>query len=222
MQGKSCDELLRRGAAQLGLPLDESLVRQFERYRRLLATWGEKINLTALRDPQQVVIRHFLDSLALVRRLPAAAALPVPTLVDVGSGAGLPGAVCALLRPDLRVTLVERVNKKAAFLLTLRRELGLHYEVRPEDAARLPTRFGAVISRAALPLPQWLPFATQLAAPGGVVVAMTSAAEPLPAPPDALQLQLDELYDVGAGPHRLLLYAVTGAPAEVALPAPTS
>lgn len=220
MEIKEGEQLLRRGAAQLGLPLDERLVRQFDCYRSLLATWGKKINLTALHDPQQVVIRHFLDSLALVRRLPAAAELPAPTLVDVGSGAGLPGAVCALLRPDLRVTLVERVNKKAAFLLTLRRELGLHYEVLAEDAARLHCRFGAVVSRAALPLPQWLPLAGSLAQPGGVVLAMTAAAETLPAKPAQLQLQLDELYDVGAGPHRLLVYAVAGTPAEAALSPP--
>ena len=205
--------LLRRGAAQLGLPLDDAAVQQFERYRSLLATWGKKINLTALHDPQQVVIRHFLDSLALVRRLPPVTALPAATLVDVGSGAGLPGAVCALLRPDLQVTLVERVNKKAAFLLTLRRELGLRYEVFAEDAAKLRGRFGIVISRAALPLPAWLPLASRLALPGGAVLAMTTPDEPLPSEPPVLQRQADDIYDVGGGPHRLLVYLVTGEPA---------
>lgn len=206
------EHLLRSGAAQLGLPVDAATAQKFERYRRLLAAWGEKINLTALHDPRQVVIRHFLDSLALVRRLPAESALPAPTLVDVGSGAGLPGAVCALLRPELQVTLVERVNKKAAFLLTLRRELGLRYEVFADDAAKLQTRFGIVVSRAALPLPQWLPLASRLALPGGVVLAMTTPAETLPTEPPTLARQRDELYDVGAGPHRLLLYAVAGDP----------
>ena len=213
------EHLLRRGAAQLGLPLDETAAQHFERYRSLLATWGKKINLTALHDPQQVVIRHFLDSMALVRRLPPVTALPAATLVDVGSGAGLPGAVGALLRPDLQVTLVERVNKKAAFLLTLRRELGLRYEVFADDAAKLRTRFGIVISRAALPLPAWLPLASRLALPGGVVLAMTTLDEPLPVEPPALQLQTDEIYDVGGGPHRLLAYAVRGESA-VALPVP--
>ncbi len=215
--------LLHRGAAQLGLPLDDTAVQKFERYRRLLALWGQKINLTALHDPQQVVIRHFLDSLALVRRLPTAAELPAPTLVDVGSGAGLPGAVCAMLRPELRVTLVERVSKKAAFLLTLRRELGLQYEVYADDATRLHEQFGIVVSRAALPLPRWLPLGRKLARPGGVVLAMTSLSEPLPPLPPGLGLKTDETYDVGAGPYRLLSYSVAAPascePAEPLAPA---
>lgn len=201
------EQLLQRGAAQLGLPLDTAVQQKFESYRRLLATWGAKMNLTAVREPQQVVIRHFLDSLALVRRLPSADVLPAATLVDVGSGAGLPGAVCALLRPDLQVTLVERISKKAAFLQTLRRELGLHYEVCADDATKLNKRFGVVVSRAALPLPRWLPLASQLVLPGGVVMAMISSPEPLPAPPETLQLTADETYDVGAGPYRLLAYS---------------
>lgn len=209
--------LLQQGAAQLGLRLEPAVVQQFARYRSLLALWGQKMNLTALHDPQQVVIRHFLDSLALVRRLPKLAELPAPTLVDVGSGAGLPGAVCALLRPELQVTLVERVSKKAAFLLTLRRELGLHYEVCVDDATRLQSQFGVVVSRAALPLGRWLPLARKLARPGGTVLAMTSPSEPLPPPPAGLGVKLDEIYDVGAGPHRLLVYAVAGSAASEAL-----
>jgi 16S rRNA (guanine527-N7)-methyltransferase len=204
------EHLLHRGAAELGLPLEPAVRQQFDRYRRLLAAWGQKMNLTAVRDPEQVVIRHFLDSLALVRRLPTLLELPAPTLVDVGSGAGLPGAVCALLRPELAVTLVERVNKKAAFLLTLRRELGLRYEVFADDAVKLRSQFGIVVSRAALPLPRWVALGSQLVAPGGVVLAMTSLSEPLPPLPPTLRLTADETYDVGAGPHRLLRYAASG------------
>jgi 16S rRNA (guanine527-N7)-methyltransferase len=133
----------------------------------------------------------------------------VPTLVDVGSGAGLPGAVCALMRPELRVTLAERIGKKAAFLLTLRRELGLPYEVFADDAAKLRERYGLVVSRAALPLPRWLALATTLVAPGGLVLAMTSLSEPLPAPPSPLALTDARTYDVGAGPYRLLTYTAT-------------
>jgi 16S rRNA (guanine527-N7)-methyltransferase len=152
------------------------------------------------------MIRHFLDSLALVRRLPVASDLAAPTLVDVGSGAGLPGAVCALMRPDLRVTLVERISKKAAFLLTLRRELGLHYDVLADDATKLQGRFGIVCSRAALPLERWLPLAAKLVEPGGLVFSMSSLGDAVPPPPPSLRPDLDETYDVGAGPYRLLRY----------------
>ena len=131
-------DLLIEQAARLDVPIDATILAKLGRYQALLAEWGDKINLTALRDPTDVAVRHFLDSLALVRELPTPeelAQLGLPcTLVDVGSGAGFPGALCALCRPALRVTLVERIGKKAAFLQTLRRELGLHYEVAADDA----------------------------------------------------------------------------------------
>ena len=199
-------QLLTAGAMQLGLPLDEALCEQFQRYLQLLTLWGKKMNLTAVQEPRQVVVRHFLDSLALVRRLPSATELPTASLVDIGSGAGLPGAICALLRPDLQVTLVERIGKKAAFLMTLRRELGLRYEVVADDASKLSQQFGIAVSRAALPLPEWLQLGRQLVLPGGMVLVMTSLAEVIPPPPLDCRLVLDENYDVGAGPYRLLGY----------------
>ena len=210
------DALLRQGAAVLGLSLDAAQRAQFARYAQLLAQWGEKINLTALRDPQQVVVRHFLDSLALVRHLPAPVSAAPLRLVDVGSGAGFPGAVCALLRPELQVTLVERISKKAAFLLALRRELGLRYEVVCADAAQLGERFDLVVSRAALPLPRWLALGSGLLAPGGALLAMTSPSEPVPPPPPGCAQTLDVTYDVGAGPHRLLGWQRPASPAAAA------
>lgn len=198
-------ELLAQGAARLGLALDEAAQERFARYQQLLGEWGARINLTAVHEPREVIIRHFLDSLVVAARLPGADALPAPTLVDVGSGAGFPGAVCALARPDLRVTLCERIGKKAAFLLTLRRELGLRYEVVADDAGALPGGYGVAVARAALQPPAWLALGAKLVAPGGVVVAMTSVREPLPPLPPGTELLRDETYDVGAGPHRLLL-----------------
>jgi 16S rRNA (guanine527-N7)-methyltransferase len=208
--------LLVGGAAQLGLPLSELQLAQLARYQALLSEWGEKINLTALRDPADIVTRHFLDSLALVRALPSTTQLLAAgldrSLVDVGSGAGFPGVLCALLRPELHVTLVERIGKKAAFLLALRRELGLHYRVEAISADRLVTRYAIAVSRAALPLAEWLPLATALSAPSGFIFAMTTPREPMPAqletPLQVKDTQLmpcaDITYDVGAGSHRLL------------------
>jgi 16S rRNA (guanine527-N7)-methyltransferase len=207
---------LREGAAALGLPLDAAKMGALSRYQALLAEWNAKINLTALRDPGAVVVGHFLDSLALVRALPTADLAP-PTLVDVGSGAGFPGVLCALLRPDLRVTLVERIGKKAAFLLALRRELGLTYQVEASDAERLVSSagdggFGIVVSRAALPLPGWLALGARLGSPAGWVFAMTTPHEPLPPPSSLLAVGLaprpvhDSDYDVGAGRRRLLAF----------------
>jgi 16S rRNA (guanine527-N7)-methyltransferase len=204
-------DLLLSGALALGLPISEGVLAQLVRYQALLAEWGERINLTALRDPKDVIVRHFLDSLALVRALPASAELhaaghddrAAASLVDVGSGAGFPGVLCALLRPELRVTLVERIGKKAAFLLALRRELGLRYEVVAESAERLPNRYAIAVSRAALPLPDWIPFAARLVAPSGWIFAMTTPHEPIPSANDVTPYT-DITYDVGAGAHRIL------------------
>ncbi len=198
--------LLVASAPQQGVSLPVEAARRLIRYAELLEQWGRKINLTAVVGREQIVRRHFLDSLALVGRLPAAELLPKPSLLDVGSGAGFPGVLCALCRPDLQVTLSERIGKKAAFLLTVRRELGLKFEVFAEDATRHTATFGIVVSRAALPLPEWLPFAAAMTAPSGFVFAMTSPGEPVPPPPSNLSLYLDDSYDVGAGKHRILGY----------------
>lgn len=202
------EALLCRGAAQLGVSLDEVQLVQLRRYQALLAEWSAKMNLTAVRDPREVIVRHFLDSLALLRALPTQGTLPEPTLVDIGSGAGFPGVFCALFRSDLHVTLVERIGKKAAFLSALRRELGLKYEVEALSAERLPGGYGVAVSRAALPLPDWLLLAGRLVAPRGYVFAMTTPREPLPKGPEFQNLELlcDVTYDVGAGPRRILGY----------------
>ncbi len=102
---------LRDGAERLGVRLDAAALARLDAYLALLQLWGRKINLTAipLDDVERIATLHFLDSLACVARLPLLSDLPQPTLIDVGSGAGFPGVLCALLRPDLRVTLVERV-----------------------------------------------------------------------------------------------------------------
>lgn len=175
-----------------------------ERYIALLLHWGRAINLTAVKDPEQIVTRHFADSLSLVSCLPATDALPQPTLLDVGSGAGFPGVLCALCRPDLQVTLCERVGKKAAFLLALRRQLGLSYEVVSADGQTLNRRFGLVVSRAALPLQRWLDLAQNLVAPSGFVYAMTSADEASPKLPQTLVSLAPFEYQLG-GASRCVL-----------------
>lgn len=204
--------LLLSGAARLEISVNAQQLAQLQKYQALLQSWGRKINLTALHDASDIVVRHFLDSLALLRELPSAAELAAEklssTLVDVGSGAGFPGVICALFRPDLRVTLVERIGKKAAFLLALRRELGLTYEVEAESAERLGRNFSIIVSRAAMSFADWLHLGASLAEPAGWVFAMTSSNEPklsegiLP----ELRLDCETAYDVGAGLHLIRRY----------------
>jgi 16S rRNA (guanine527-N7)-methyltransferase len=150
---------------------------QLDRYLALLETWNKRINLTSVRDANEIRRKHFDDSLAVVPHLPAEAR----TLVDVGSGAGFPGAVLALARPDLAVTLVESNNKKVAFLRTVARELGLANVT--VDASRIEAvrdrqgfvPFDVAISRATFAVPDWLTLGLTLVRPGGLVIAMEGA-----------------------------------------------
>jgi len=164
---------LTTGAAAVGVALAAAEVEALGRYLDLLLRWNRRINLTRLASPVAVVDRHFIDSLALAPRL-----APGGTLLDVGTGAGFPGAVVAITRPDVRVTLCESVGKKAAFLRALVLALRLNCEVvdaRSETLVRSGRRFAAVVSRAVLPLPEWLPHAAPLVAAGGLLLAMVAA-----------------------------------------------
>lgn len=204
--------LLHEGARTLGLQLDAQALARLDAYAALLQQWGRKINLTAIPvdDPQQIAVQHFLDSLACVARLPSLSELPSPTLIDVGSGAGFPGVLCALMRPDLRVTLVERVGKKAAFLLTLRRELGLTYTVESCDAEKLIAPdprdgFGVAVSRAALPPPLWIEMGRRLVAPSGFVLAMMSDREAAPQAEGCICLA-ENSYELAGARRRIITW----------------
>src|SRR5687768_3708569 len=174
---------LRRGSAALGVPVSPALVAGLSRYLDLLLFWNRKVNLTAVREPREIVDRHFVDSLAVLPHIPPTAR----TLVDIGSGGGFPGAVIALARPDLAVSLVESIHKKAAFLEALRRYLPLpntrSFAARAEDSAKTaPALADGAISRAVWDLPDWLIRAASFVTPSGTILAMEgSDLQPLPA-----------------------------------------
>jgi 16S rRNA (guanine527-N7)-methyltransferase len=110
---------LAAGLAELGIALPEAAQHQLLAFRDLLLKWNKTYNLTALRDPKQAISHHLLDSLAI---LPHVGAGP---LLDVGSGGGLPGIPLAIARPELSVSMVDTVQKKATFLQQAAIELGL-------------------------------------------------------------------------------------------------
>lgn len=130
-------------AARLGIALDPGQQRTFERYAALLTEWNERVNLTAIVEPSEIATKHFLDSLT---GLPARRWRAGERLVDVGSGAGFPGMALAIALPELRVTLVESVGKKARFLETAAVELGLAgirvVNARAEELAHDPAHRG--------------------------------------------------------------------------------
>ena len=123
-----------------------TLLPQLSLYLDLLLKWNERTNLTSIRSPEEIVQRHFGESLFAALHLSP----ETPTLLDFGSGAGFPGIPIALLRPDIRVALAESQNKKASFLREAVRTLGLACEVWPVRVEALPeaARFHTVTLRA--------------------------------------------------------------------------
>jgi 16S rRNA (guanine527-N7)-methyltransferase len=114
-------ETIRRALGEFQLQASDQQVIQIQQYIKILLQWNEKINLTAIRDPLEILNRHFCESMY------AAVAVPVENgrLADVGSGAGFPGIPLKIIRPDLQVFLIESNIKKATFLAEVARELGL-------------------------------------------------------------------------------------------------
>ena len=115
------DELILHALSEFQLVATRKQVEQIQQYMRILLAWNDKINLTAIRDPREILYRHFCESMYGV------VAKPVENgrLADVGSGAGFPGIPLKLMRPDLQVFLIESNVKKATFLAEVVRELGL-------------------------------------------------------------------------------------------------
>jgi 16S rRNA (guanine527-N7)-methyltransferase len=165
--------LLQDGAAALGLELTAAAREQFLFYLTELKRWNARVNLTGLKTDKDIVVKGFLDSLAVLPFLGEPA-----SLADLGSGAGFPGLALKLARPELALTLVEAREKKAAFLeyvmacLRLTDVAVARVHLTPARARDWEPRFGAVVSRATLKLSQFLSLAAPLLAPGGVALAL--------------------------------------------------
>jgi len=119
---------------RMAVEIDQVLAGKLARYLQLLLQWNARTNLSAIREPETIVLRHFGESLQCAAALPLASG----TLLDYGSGAGFPGAACALTNSKLHVTLAESQNKKAAFLLELCRHVPLSAEVYAGRVESLP------------------------------------------------------------------------------------
>ncbi|MGA7342594.1 MAG: 16S rRNA (guanine(527)-N(7))-methyltransferase RsmG [Terracidiphilus sp.] len=155
--------------AELG-PVDAGTAVRFEEYLSLILRWNARMNLTAIRDEEGIRARHFLESIACARALPAG----IGTLVDFGSGAGLPGIPIALCRPEIAVTLAESQGKKAAFLQEAVRVLGISARVHAGRAETLATRFDCVTMRAVDRMAAAVAVGAELVAEGGWLALMTT------------------------------------------------
>lgn len=156
------------------LDLDPALATPLLDYLALLARWNQTYNLTAVRNPHEMVVKHLLDSLAMHPYVDAIAAAG-GALADLGTGAGLPGIPLAIVKPGLRVTLVESNGKKARFMREAVRQLGLKdvrvAESRIEALAE-PAAYDAITARALATLPLIVELGGHLLKPGGQLLAM--------------------------------------------------
>lgn len=127
-------ELLKTESEKLGLKLDEIALERFDKYAELLVYWNERINLTAILEPDDIVLKHFVDSLAFLKYCsPENGA----SLIDVGTGAGFPGLALKIARPDLNVTLMDSTKKKLGVIDEILKEVDLSANVvhtRAEEA----------------------------------------------------------------------------------------
>ena len=164
---------LRHGSAELGLKLDDEQVGSLLQYLDLLHKWNKVYNLTSVRDPAEMLTHHLLDSLAVVGPLLRQTAGRPVRLLDVGSGAGLPGTVIAICCPQVRVDCVDTVAKKAAFIqqaaatLLLPNLRGLHARVESLDEP-----YDLIASRAFASLADFVHWSAGALAREGVWMAM--------------------------------------------------
>jgi len=160
---------LKVGLAAIGLDLDLNTQQRLLDYIGLIEKWNRVYNLTAIREPEKMVSHHLLDSLVVAKHLSA------KRLLDVGSGAGLPGIPLALANQNMHVTLLDANHKKSAFLTQAVIELGLKdVEVCGErvESWHIRNKFDVIISRAFSDLGEFVRMTRHLLVPGGIFAAM--------------------------------------------------
>jgi 16S rRNA (guanine527-N7)-methyltransferase len=167
-------QVLAEGIAEMGLDISAEQQGKLMDYLALMFKWNSVYNLTSLRDPMQMVTHHLLDSLAAVPAFAGA-----KNVLDVGSGGGLPGIVLAIVRPDMKVSMIDTVHKKTAFLTQVKAELGLAnvtiYTARVEQL-QVSDKFDVITSRAFADLSDFVNWSSHLLAEQGRYIALKGVA----------------------------------------------
>jgi 16S rRNA (guanine527-N7)-methyltransferase len=173
MTAEGTDARLNELLQQAGLEsLDDETAHKFTDYLSLFVRWNKKLNLSSVRDEGGILSRHFIESIAVAQSLPS----EIATLLDFGSGAGLPGIPIALCRPRVAVTLAESQMKKAAFLQEAVRVLRISAKVHADRAETLNESFDCITLRAVEKMPKAVAAAVKLVAPQGWLALMTTDA----------------------------------------------
>jgi 16S rRNA (guanine527-N7)-methyltransferase len=194
--GKGHEGRISAVAQALSAPLSQATIARLSAWFDLLCVWNAKIDLTAARSPDELADLLLADALVLARHEPAGGAV-----VDVGAGAGAPGLALYLLRPDLRVTLVEPMQKRVAFLRTVAGQVGASGEggslrvvrARGEDLAEQGLRFDGAAARATFSPDEWLALAPRLLVPSGAAWVLLAREDP-PAVTAGWEVSVDEAY----------------------------
>lgn len=209
----NAEAVLRAGLAELHVSLSDAQVQGLLDYQNLIGKWTKVYNLTAVRDPAEMLTHHLLDSLAAVAPLQKhlqGRGLSAASLLDVGSGAGLPGVVLAICCPGLAVTCVDTVGKKAAFIkhvalaLGLPNLSGLHARVET-----ITQPFDVICSRAFASLADFAGWSQAALSPGGVWMALKGkhpAEELAMLPPDVAMFHVEPLAVPGLAAERCIIW----------------
>ena len=209
----NAEAVLRAGLTELHLSLSDAQVQGLLDYQNLIGKWTKVYNLTAVRDPAEMLTHHLLDSLAAVAPLQKhlqSRGLSAPSLLDVGSGAGLPGVVLAICCPGLAVTCVDTVGKKAAFIkhvalaLGLPNLSGLHARVET-----ITQPFDVICSRAFASLADFTGWSQAALSPSGVWMALKGkhpAEELAMLPPDVAMFHVEPLAVPGLAAERCIIW----------------
>ena len=120
---KDDENILIDGAQRLGINLHKEQIKKFSRYLELLAQWNQKINLTSLKKPREIIIKHFLDSISCIKIINKYIDTEGISVIDVGAGAGFPGMPIKIICPSIRLSLLEARNKKTIFLEKVTEEI---------------------------------------------------------------------------------------------------
>ena len=199
---------LQDGLAELGIDLPQEAQQKLLAFRDLLLKWNKTYNLTALRDPEQAISHHLLDSLAILPHVGDGA------LLDVGSGGGLPGIPLAIARPQLPVSMVDTVQKKATFLQQAAIQLGLkNVAVHHARVEELPGQYAQISSRAFAEIGLFVRLTRHLLAPGGRWLAMKGVRpddEIAALPADVVVERIIPLHVPGLGAERHLIILKAG------------
>ena len=194
---------------RFGVEIDALAADRLNLYGNLLLEWNEKINLTAITEPEEVLYKHFFDCILFLKHTkPTEQA----TLIDVGTGAGFPGMVLKIVRPDLKITLLDSLNKRLVFLNEVIEKLGLDgiktVHMRAEDAgknAAFREKYDIVTARAVAALPVLLEYCIPLVKNGGEFVAMKG-----PSAADEVLLCENAIKLLGSSEPNIICETLTG------------